>query len=69
LIIELKVIYEDGTEDTVNASDFVKLLRLNKIVAIQCAEGWLEIRRNEIVGFTTDYEGPEKRKIKPRITS
>jgi len=63
MIVEIKVIYDDGTKDTVNASDFVKLLRLHKIVAIQCAEGWLEVRRDQIVGFTADYEGPEKRKL------
>lgn len=65
MIIDIKVIYTDGTEDTVNASNFVTLLRLNKIAAIQCADGWLEIRRDQIVGFTADYEGVEKRKIKP----
>ena len=62
MIIEIKVIYTDGTEDTVNASQFVKLLRSKQIAAIQCAEGWLEIRRNQIVGFTADYEGQERRK-------
>ncbi len=65
MIIEIKVIYTDGTEDTVNASQFVKLLRSNRIAAIQCAEGWLEIRRNQIMGFTADYEGLERREIKP----
>ena len=61
MIIEIKVIYTDGTKDSVNASQFVKLLRSNRIAAIQCAEGWLEIRRNQIVGFTSDYEGLERR--------
>jgi hypothetical protein len=65
MILDIKVIYTDGTEDTLDASHFVKLLRSNKIAAIQCAEGWLEVRRNQIVGFTADYEGLEKRKIKP----
>jgi len=66
MIINLKVIYTDGTEGTVDASDFVKLLRSKKIAAIQCSEGWLEIRRTQIVGFTPDYEGLEKREIKPQ---
>jgi hypothetical protein len=65
MIINLKVIYTDGIEDTVSASQFVDLLRSGKIGAIQCGEGWLEIRRNQIVGVTEDYEGPERREIKP----
>jgi hypothetical protein len=65
MFIDIKVIYTDGAEDTVNASQFAELLRSNKIAAIQCAEGWLEIRRDQIVGFTADYEGLERRKIKP----
>jgi len=64
MYIEVKVIYTDGTEDTVNAAKIVELLRSNKIAAIQCAEGWLEIRRNQIVGYTAVYEGLERRKIK-----
>jgi hypothetical protein len=63
MIIDIQVIYTDGTKDAVNASQFVTLLRSNKIAAIQCAEGWLEIRRNQIVGFTADYEGLERREI------
>jgi len=66
MIIEIKVIYTDGTEDSVTASQFVNLLRLKKIAAIQCAEGWLEIRRNQIVGFTEVYEGLDRREIKPK---
>jgi hypothetical protein len=67
MFIEIKVIYTDGTTDTVNAAQIVELIRSKKIAAIQCAEGWLEIRRNQIVGFTTEYEGPERRKTKPKI--
>ena len=69
MIINLKVIFTDGIKDTVSASQFVDLLRLKKIAAIQCAEGWLEIRRNQIVGVTEDYVGPERREIKPVITA
>jgi len=65
MIIEIKVIYTDGTEHAVSASQFVDLLRLKKIAAIQCAEGWLEIRRNQIVGFKEVYEGLERREINP----
>ncbi len=65
MFIELKVIYTDGTTDTVNAAKIVELLREKKIAAIQCAEGWLEIRRDQIVGFTAHYEGPERRKTTP----
>jgi len=64
MFIEVKVIYTDGTEDTVNAYQIVELLRSKKIAAIQCAEGWLEIRRDQIVGYTAGYEGLEKRGIK-----
>ena len=67
MFIEVKVIYTDGTTDTVNASKIVELMKSNRIAAIQCAEGWLEIRRNQIVGFTTDYNGPERRKAEPEI--
>ena len=67
MFIEIKVIYTDGTTDTVNAAQIVELIRSKKIAAIQCAEGWLEIRRNQIVGFTTEYEGSERRKTKPKI--
>ncbi len=62
MFIEVKVIYTDGTIHTVNAAQIVELIRAKKIAAIQCAEGWLEIRRNQIVGFTADYQGPERRK-------
>ena len=61
MFIEVKIIYTDGTEDTVNAHQIVELLRSHKIAAIQCAEGWLEIRRDQIVGYTKVYEGLEKR--------
>jgi ABC-type nitrate/sulfonate/bicarbonate transport system substrate-binding protein len=67
MIINIKIIYTDGIEDIVSASQFVDLLRSGKIGAIQCGEGWLEIRRNEIVGVIADYEGLERRKIKPVI--
>lgn len=66
MIINIRVIYTDGIEETVNASQFVELLRSEKIAAIQCAEGWLEIRRDQIVGITESYEGLERRKIKPK---
>ncbi|WP_041245456.1 GSU3473 family protein [Geotalea uraniireducens] len=69
MFIELTVIYTDGKKDTVSASKIVELMRSNRIAAIQCAEGWLEIRRNQIVGFTTDYKGPERRKPEPEIKS
>lgn len=62
MFIKVKVIYTDGTTDTVNAAQIVELLRTKKIAAIQCAEGWLEIRRDQIVGFSTDYHGTERRK-------
>jgi hypothetical protein len=62
MFIKVKVIYTDGTTDTVNAAQIVELLRTKKIAAIQCAEGWLEIRRNQIVGFSEDYQGTERRK-------
>ena len=69
MIINLKVIFTDGIKDTVSASQFVDLLRSGKIGAIQCGEGWLEIRRNQIVGVTEDYVGPERREFKPVITA
>ena len=65
MIINIKIIHTDGIEDTVSASQFVDLMRSGKIRAIQCGEGWLEVRRNQIVGVTADYEGLERRKIKP----
>jgi hypothetical protein len=63
VIIEINVIYTDGTEETVTASQFVSLLRSERIAAIKCSEGWLEIRRNQIVGFMDSYEGLERRKL------
>jgi hypothetical protein len=65
MFIKLKVIYTDGTEDNVDASQIIESLRSGKIAAIQCAEGWLEIRRDQIVGYTAGYEGLNRRKIKP----
>jgi hypothetical protein len=65
IIIDIHVILTDGTVDTVNPSQFVNLLRSHKIAAIKCAEGWLEIRRDQIVGFKTRYEGQERRINKP----
>jgi len=62
MFIKITVAYTDGTQDTVDAAQFVELLRSHKIAAIQCAEGWLEIRRNQIIGFTSEYKGPERRK-------
>ena len=65
MIIIIKIINTDGIEDTVSASQFVDLMRSGKIRAIQCGDGWLEVRRNQIVGVTADYEGLERRKTKP----
>lgn len=65
MFIKLKVIYTDGNEDNVDASHFIQSLESGKIAAIQCAEGWLEIRRNQIVGYTPGYEGLNRRKVKP----
>lgn len=62
MFIQVKVIYTDGTTDTVNAAQIVELLHAKRIAAIQCSEGWLEIRRDQIVGFKSDYEGPDRRK-------
>ncbi len=62
MFIEVKVIYTDGTTDIVNAARIVELLHTKKIAAIQCSEGWLEIRRDQIVGFKAAYDGPERRK-------
>ena len=66
MFIEVKVIHTDGTEETVNAYQIAELLRSKEIAAIQCAEGWLEIRRNQIVGYSAVYEGPEKRENKTK---
>ncbi len=67
MFIKVKVIYTDGTTDTVNAAKIVELLHSKKIAAIQCSEGWLEIRRDQIVGFKADYAGPERRKTNPEV--
>jgi len=41
MIINLKVIYTDGTEGTVDASDFVKLLRSKKLrLSSAQKDGW-----------------------------
>lgn len=61
MFIKINLVYADGTKETVDAGQIDELLRLKKIAAIQCGEGWLEIRRNQIVGFTTKFVGTEKR--------
>ncbi len=68
MFIKVKVIYTDGSTDTVNAAKIVELMHAKKIAAIQCSEGWLEIRRDQIVGFRADYEGPERRKTSEGTT-
>jgi hypothetical protein len=64
MFIQVKVIYDDGTTDIVDSAKIVELMRTKKVVAIQCSEGWLEIRRDQIIGFTPEYKGQEKRKTR-----
>jgi hypothetical protein len=53
----LKVIYPDGTSGMVKAIKLQGLMRLGEIIAYLCAEGWVEVRRKQKIG----YRGQERR--------
>ena len=57
----IKVIYPDGTFGMTRSSSLGSLVQSQKIVAFQCSEGWVEVRRKQ---DETSYKGPERRVIK-----
>ncbi len=58
----LQVIYPDGTLGKVRTSNLASMVRLGRIVAYRCSEGWVETRRKRSL---PDYRGPERRVIIP----
>ncbi len=56
----LKVIYPDGTAGKVTSTRIGNLAKAGTIVAYQCSEGWVELRRTHHNGYT----GPERRTIR-----
>ena len=64
--MRIKVIYIDGTSDMVRPSTLGRLMELDGIVAYQCSEGWVEVRRKQLKG---NYFGPERRKSKPETSN
>jgi hypothetical protein len=57
----IKVIYPDGTFGMARSSSLGRLVRSHEIIAFQCSEGWVEVRRKQ---DQTLYKGPERRVIK-----
>jgi hypothetical protein len=60
LFMYLKVIYPDGTPGMVRATTIGELIRTSKIIAYQCSEGWVELRRKKNMG----YKGGERRELR-----
>ncbi len=58
LAMFLKVIYPDGKTGTASFSSLTSLIKIGKIVAFECSQGWVETRRKR----NSDYKGPERRK-------
>jgi hypothetical protein len=55
----IKVIYPDGTLGTERSLSVGYLMKLGKIVAFQCSEGWVEARRKQ---NNEDFFGRERRR-------
>ncbi len=55
----IKVMFADGSQGMISPSRLVKLMKLNKIVAYQPFDVWVEVRRK---GNRGNYRGPERRK-------
>ncbi len=55
----IKVMYSDGSIGMLRTSRLVKLIKMNRIVAYQTFNGWIEVRRKQP---SQNYEGPERRK-------
>jgi hypothetical protein len=57
----IKVIYSDGSAGMVRSSTLGNLTQSHEIVALQCSEGWVELRRTQ----NNSHKGPERRVIRP----
>ncbi len=55
----LKVAYSDGTTGLITSSILGFLSRSGKVIAYQCSDGWVELRRKQ---KDANYSGPERRK-------
>jgi hypothetical protein len=55
--LQIKVIRADGRFDSVSANTVEGLVKSGAIVAYQRSEGWVEIRRQQSIG----YKGTERR--------
>jgi len=57
---QVKVIYTDGTTHMIETSRLASLVNLNRIVAYETPERWVEFRRRYA---DPTYRGPERRKV------
>ena len=55
----LRVAYSDGTIGLITSSILGFLSKSGKIIAYQCSDGWIEVRRKQ---NNANYSGPERRK-------
>ncbi len=55
--MSLKVIFSDGTIGTIKFSILTNLIKSGKIVAFQCSDDWVELRRKRNDG----YKGVDRR--------
>lgn len=56
----LNVIYPDGSSGMIKSSTLDTLVRMGRIVAFHCSEGWVELRRKN----ESTYNGKDRRKTK-----
>lgn len=61
MLMYLKVIYPDGTVGKVRSASIGHLAKTGEIVAYQCSEGWVELRRKRYAA----YRGPDRRQASP----
>jgi hypothetical protein len=58
--MKTKVIYGDGSIETVHVSKIDDLAEEGKIAAYQIYDKWVEVRRKQVTDGK--YQGPERRK-------
>ena len=65
----IKVVHADGHPGTVRSTSLGELVKSGEVVAYQCSEGWIEVRRKPRKGYEhkglerrkAGYQGPERR--------
>jgi len=59
----LKVIYTDGAFGTVRSANLEEMLKIGRIAAYQCSEGWVDVRRKS----NSTFRREDRRRTKPEL--